>query len=156
MTVYNPFDAQPEPVQTVPDNPVSADAGNPRPTAVNGDGKVVITLKGGTGYDEPWVVIHAESVEDALAHFDDHEKLTQLLDRTKKAAGYFHGLSGGGAAPAQSAPAQTPAYQQPPADAPECPGPGWEFKSGFSKKNNKTWKAWMPPKGSNEPPVFFN
>jgi len=73
-----------------------------------------------------------------------------LMEKVSKAGAHF----------AAQGPKKAPAgggggRQDPPAGAPPCPGDGWEFKSGVSKNSGKAWKAWMPPKGSNEKPVFF-
>ena len=35
--------------------------------AENTEGKIVVTLKGGKGYEAPWIVIHANDVEEALS-----------------------------------------------------------------------------------------
>ncbi|BCP36420.1 hypothetical protein MINTMi198_17900 [Mycobacterium intracellulare M.i.198] len=117
------------------------------------DGKVVVTLKGGSGYDAPWIVVHASSAEDAESQLD--EKMVSLMAKTKKAARHFSGLGEDSkpAAPARQA-APAPA-QQPPAGSPPCPGDGWVYKSGVGKSNGKPWQGWMPPRGSDEKPVFF-
>lgn len=52
------------------------------------DGKIVVTLKAGRDYDAPWIVIHGDSVEDVLRHYDD-KKFAELMARTRDAARYF-------------------------------------------------------------------
>lgn len=37
------------------------------------DGKIVFTLKGGAGYDQPWIVISGDTVEEALGHLKSAE-----------------------------------------------------------------------------------
>lgn len=113
---------------------------------------VTVTLKGGAGFDAPWIVIHASDINDAYEQLsgDNASVLAKLMDRTRHAASHFTSL-GGGQAPA--APAARPG-QEPPAGVGEAPGPDWTFKSGVGK-NGKTWKAWMPPRGSSESPVWL-
>lgn len=36
-----------------------------------GDKAIVVTLKRGKGYDDPWLVVHADSVAEAKAHIED-------------------------------------------------------------------------------------
>lgn len=112
--------------------------------------KIVTTLKGGSGYNAPWVVIHSDTPEEAL-NVLKNEDIRELLDQAKKVGEYFGGASQAGPKNANSQPV---ASKQPPANAPECPE-GWEFKSGISKRNNKPWKGYFPPRGSNEKPIFF-
>ncbi len=111
---------------------------------------VTVTLKGGAGFDAPWIVIHAADLEDAYEQVsgDNATLLAKLMDRAKAAAKHF---TGGEASPARPAPAVASA---PPAGAGEPPGPDWTFKSGIGK-TGKPWKAWMPPRGSDEQPVWI-
>ena len=111
---------------------------------------VTVTLKGGAGFDSPWIVIHAADLADAYEQVsgDNATVLSKLMDRTKAAAKHF---TGGESAPARPAPQAATA---PPAGAGEPPGPDWTFKSGIGK-TGKPWKAWMPPRGSDEQPVWI-
>jgi hypothetical protein len=132
--------------------------------STDADGKVTMTLKGGSGFDAPWVVIHAADIPDAYEQLsgDNAALLVEVMNKVAKASKYFNGLYLVGtdtngniqtsAGPRQGAPRQS---QQPPAGAPECP-PGWEFKSGVSKNTGKPWKGFFPPRGSDEKPLFFN
>ncbi|MDK6577082.1 hypothetical protein QP281_24700, partial [Escherichia coli] len=56
--------------------------------AVDNEGKIVVTLKGGKGYEAPWIVIHANTIEEANAHLND-EKLAGLIKQTQKVAEFF-------------------------------------------------------------------
>lgn len=131
------------------------DSEKPAAPAVTQDseGKLVVTLKGGAGFDAPWLVYHATSVDDALALFADPGKLANLMERVQKAGAFFTGLApakaaqSGGGAPARPG-------SEPPAGVPAAPGPDWTYKTGVGK-NGKTWKAWMPPRGSDEKPVWL-
>lgn len=100
--------------------------------------KITVTLKGGAGYDAPWVVVHAANATDALETLND-EDLKTVLERAKKIGAFFAG----------GAPAQAPASNGQPAGAAQAPGgqtppEGYVFKSGVSKKNGRPWQAFMP------------
>lgn len=96
-----------------------------------------ITLKGGSGYDAPWIVIRANSVAEAQQHLED-EGLKTLIDQTKKVANYF---SGGGQA--KGGPKGQPQAAQEAPNGQQAPA-GYVFKTGKSKDTNKVWKAFMP------------
>lgn len=157
MTDFDPFapaadEAQAEAPAPAPEKPKKAPS---RPAKTpESDGKVVVTLKGGAGFDDPWIVIHADSVEDANAQLN--ADLVTLMDRTQSAAALFRGKAP--AKPASSNAAQRPARQDPPDGAPEKPGDDWVYRTGVTKSGpnaGKTWQAWMPPQGSDDKPVFF-
>lgn len=63
-------------------------ATNPLIVAAPSEGKVTVTLKGGTGYNAPWVVIHGSTVTDALNQINDAD-LAALLERAQRATTYF-------------------------------------------------------------------
>ena len=116
---------------------------------------VTVTLKGGAGFDAPWIVIHASDINDAYEQVsgDNASTLAKLMDRVRHAANHFTSLGGG--APKQNgggAPARP--GNEAPAGVPDAPGPDWTYKTGIGK-NGKAWKAWMPPRGSAEPPVWL-
>lgn len=118
------------------------------------EGKLTVTLKGGAGFDAPWIVVHAANVDDALEVFQGAAgKLASLMDRVQAAGKHFTGL-----APAKATGGSGGAPARPGAEAPEgtpaAPGPDWTYKSGVGK-NGKTWKAWMPPRGSDAQPVWL-
>lgn len=106
--------------------------------AENTEGKIVVTLKGGKGYEAPWIVIHANDVQEANDHLND-ENLAELIKQTKKVAEFFNGGANTQAANAPKgqpqASTQAPNGQQPPE--------GYVFKSGVGK-NGRAWKAFMP------------
>lgn len=147
----DPF-AQPTPAETYTTTTTKEN----RMTDDQNNAKVTATLKGGSGFDAPWIVIHGNTPAEVLSILEDTETKA-LLEQTQKVGQFFAGMAKPSAAPAQAsrgggAPAGA---QAPPAGAPESPGPGWVFKSGVSKAG-KPWKAWMPPQGSDEKPLFFN
>lgn len=103
-------------------------------TTQDSQAKIVTTLKGGSGYEAPWIVIHSDTADEALEVLQD-EKLKELIDHTKKVASYFNG---GSAKKSNGKPAgatQAPNGQEPPE--------GYVFKSGVGK-TGKVWKAFMP------------
>lgn len=99
--------------------------------------KIVVTLKGGSGYDAPWIVVHADDAQDALNTLND-ESMKELVGLTQKVGESFAGLKKGGSVSQGGKPAaatQAPNGQQPPE--------GYVFKSGIGK-TGKPWKAFMP------------
>lgn len=174
MTVTDPFATHADEAQQAPTDPWASDAeiaaaaaapAKKAPAkkvaakveAAPAESKHVVTLKGGAGFDAPWYVIHAESQAELeqLFNGDGASRTAALIERIHAVAQHFlkASPSGATAAPARAA-APAPA-QQPPANAPAKPGDGWEYKTGASKKTGKPWQAWMPPRGSNESPVFW-
>jgi hypothetical protein len=131
--------------------PASAPA--PRPASTS-EGKLVVTLKGGTGFDAPWIVIHADDAADALSQFDN--TLASLMEKAQHAAKHFGSLgspSGGGRPAAAGQPAGS---TEAPPWAPPKPFDDFVYKTGVSAKNGKVWHAWMPPqKGDARPAKFF-
>ena len=123
------------------------------PKSAEDGGKLTVTLKGGAGFDAPWIVIHATDVDDALDLFGDPANLATLMERVQSAGKFFTGL-----APAKAAPAAGGAPARPGNEAPAgvaaAPGPDWTYKTGVGK-NGKTWRAWMPPRGSDASPVWL-
>lgn len=155
MTLQDPFsDAPAEEAQSAPE-PAAPVAVADRPVAVPSEGKVVVTLKGGSGYDAPWIVIHASSVDDAYSQFDG--KLAELMTKVQAAGAHFSGQAP--AKPAGAAPAANgrPAgATEAPSWAPPKPYDDFVYKTGVSAKTGKTWHAWMPPqKGDNREAKFF-
>lgn len=103
--------------------------------------KIVVTLKGGSGFDAPWIVVHANDAVEAHNTLKDKsmEELVNLASSVGKAfaaTGSPANKRGGGQSNGKPAgAAQAPNGQEPPE--------GYEFKSGVSKKG-KAWKAFMP------------
>lgn len=117
--------------------------------------KIVVTLKGGPGYDAPWLVFHGNTVAEALDTVSAAEA-SGLMVAVGKAAEAFrtHANVGGvlGASPVSPAPQQqaAPAAPQsapqgpPGATSPTCPHGVKTYKT--SKPGAaKAWKAWMCP-----------
>lgn len=115
--------------------------------------KIVTTLKGGSGFDAPWIVIHADDAAEAVAVLRG-DSIEELLKATKEVSDKFNG----GQAPAQRQAA--PRTQGMPAGANE-PRPsdppmpeGWTYKTGVNK-NGKAYRAYFPPRGSQESPQWL-
>lgn len=51
---------------------------------------ITVTLKAGTGFEAPWIVIHASDVRDAISQIDTGDFAT-LAERTVSAAEFFRG-----------------------------------------------------------------
>lgn len=128
-----------------------------------GEGKVVVTFKGGTGFDAPWIVIHAEDASDALGQLDG--KLAELMQKTAQVAKYFHGQLGGARPPQGGGQSNGGGgYQQSggqpgrPDNANQAPNGQGEycqhgamvFRSGVNAQSGKAWQGHFcpQPKGS--------
>lgn len=172
MTEYDPFDA---PVSDEPtlatnstispweDNPKSADSFSVdvKPNLLPIDaGKVVLTFKGGTGFDAPWIVIHATDLQDAYNQTtgENATLLASVMSQVHKAGAHFtsngpvntgRGGNTGARSNAPQGATEAPSY------APPKPFDDFVYKSGVSKAG-KAWEAWMPPqKGDTREPKFF-
>lgn len=107
------------------------------------DGKISITLKGGKGYDAPWIVVSGDTVtevEQAMLQLGE----SRLIELTKLGSEALVGAVGGG-----SAGSNPPAAS----DRPAGVGADWTLREGTGK-NGKPWKGWFPPRGSTEKPVW--
>lgn len=109
------------------------------------DGKMTITLKGGSGFDSPWIVLYADDASDGLEQMQD-ENLKTLMDVVKRAGKHF---AGGDSKPAaQPQQGSTPPQQQPPSNVSDdertCNHGERVFKSGVNKQG-KPYKAMFCP-----------
>lgn len=114
------------------------------------EGKMTVTLKGGAGFDAPWIVIHAADAADALAQMQD-AKLKELMDVVKRAGSHFSGGQGNAGRPAAQQSSKPPQQQAPSGDAPKCEHGEMVFRSGVSQKTGKTWKAHFCPQPKGAP-----
>ena len=157
MTDIDPFADVPadDPAEAVT-TPTDTDPKENKPsmtTSSDSQNNLTVTLKGGSGFDAPWIVIHAGTPQDAIDVLNT-ESMKQLTELTQKVAGKFAGMGPGKSAPAQDSNGQPQASQQAPAGAPDCP-PGWTFRSGVSKASGKPYKGFFPPRGDDTKPIFF-
>lgn len=123
-----------------PDNTNNTNTDSKEETIMN-DGKIVITLKAGSGYDAPWIVVHASDVNEAGTILSD-ENFDALMAKTAERAQGFAGNmpqkpARGGAVP-QGKPAGA---NTPPNGA--TPPEGYEYRSGVGK-TGRPWQAFMP------------
>ena len=157
------FQQQPDPFAGAPAWQPADIAGNQiQPPATqtiafqSGSG-VSITFKGRAGFDSPWIVIHATSLEDAYQQvFEKATLLSKLMQQVKLGADYYSGLfnPGQSAQPQrQQREAAPPQAQQPPPGSPPCP-PGWTYKSG-SRNDGTPYQGYVPPRGIDAKPIWF-
>jgi hypothetical protein len=164
LTDFDPFENAPldadEPTPFEEPAPKPARKPKTNSVAVDGTSKAKVTLKGGPGYDVPWIPLVYGSIDEAHADLTNPEtkrKLAELFEVVAKANTLFakkvsefspqkpKTVGGAPTRPGQEAPAGTP----------EPPGPDWVYKTGVNAKTGKAWKAWMPPRGSDENPVWL-
>lgn len=152
-------------VDVQPEAAASAPATKPaarKASVEDSNGKVVVTLKGGKGYEAPWIVLHCDTVAEANGLLSD-DGLKELIDRTTKAGQYF-AKQGGVAAPAPAdAPAQASGGS--PYGAPQKPehisDKVWQLiqQGGTLKRGKNPSNPWMgiaPPKGQQGGITFIN
>lgn len=130
-----------------PDAEVQVDTKEIKVETSEQQGKMTVTLKGGTGYEQPWVVVHGKDSEDLLNTFDDPD-FAKVLERTRKASQFFVGTSPATQAPVATQPqAQTP--QQAPAgasgDGRTCRHGAMIHRSGFNAQRNSAWTGYFCP-----------
>lgn len=172
----DPFASAPDEAQTTPpeaeapqESPFDAPpAGAPEPTpevktekparpVAQGDGKVVLTFKGGSGYDAPWIVIHAADLQDAADQVEGENAmiLAKIMEKVQKAGSHFSSLaptkpsSGGNGGGQQRQGTPQGAQEAPGGEKRYCSHGEMQYKTGTSKAG-KPWKAFMcpTPKGS--------
>lgn len=145
MTTFDPFADDVETTETKTEDTKETKT----VTASAENSKLTVTLKGGAGFDSPWIVLYADDVADALSQMQD-ENLKALMDVVKRAGAHFSG--GGGNAPQarpqrpQQASGSTPPQQQAPGgESRQCAHGEMVFRSGVSQKNGKPWKGFFCP-----------
>lgn len=110
------------------------------------DGKISITLKGGKGYDAPWIVVSGDTVgavEQSMLELGE----SRLIELTNLGSKALIGAVGESAAPKGGGGSQEMG------DRPAGVGADWTIREGTGK-NGKPWKGWFPPRGSTEKPVW--
>lgn len=121
-----------------------------------GEGKLVTTLKGGASFTDPWIVLHAESLEETEEFFSEEnaKRVAALMERVQNAGKHFVKL-GGGSDTAAASPAQArsnaPAAAQsaPGGDTRQCKHGEMQYKTG--SKNGRTWKGFFCPSPKDTP-----
>ncbi|WP_078344679.1 hypothetical protein [Mycobacteroides chelonae] len=142
-TPDDPWASPPQGFAT-PEPPAQAPAA--KPAVPSDDGKVVLTFKGGKGYEAPWVVIHASSLGDAHDQVTGENAvlLAKVMTEVTKAGGHFARLNGGsptasGSPSAGGSNAPQAAQQAPNGEKQFCQHGEMEYKTGISKKSGKPY-----------------
>lgn len=118
--------------------------------------KIVSTLKGGAGFEAPWIVVHSDSAQEALDTLND-PAMKELMEQVKKAGKYFST----GAAPA-SAPTRGGGQPAGATQAPNNiePPEGYVYKTGITKSGKNAGKPWYAFMGANREdnldPIWLN
>jgi hypothetical protein len=117
-------------------------------TNISVEDPIIMTFKQSGGYEAPWVVLRATTVEEAkeLALRASQEG---LFDYVAKAAASFAATKGGAQAPRQQAPAQTyqaaPQQSAPQGDGRTCAHGPMLYKEGYNQQKGKAWKGYFCP-----------
>lgn len=89
---FDPFaddvDLQAQPTNDVWNTEEKKDNKSMNEITNNANAKLTVTLKGGAGYDAPWIVIYADDAADALTQLRD-PNIVELMDVVKKAGAHF-------------------------------------------------------------------
>jgi hypothetical protein len=151
---FDPFadDVQTDVAETVTETEPTNDVWNTEEkkesktvTVQNTEGKLTVTLKGGAGFDAPWIVLHAEDAQDALDQLND-KALGALIARTKEVATFFSGGTGNATQrPAQSQQQRPPQQSAPNGESKTCAHGEMTFRSGVSKSSGKPYKGFFCP-----------
>lgn len=118
------------------------------PVVPEGKLEIVTTLKGGAGYDQPWVVIHAGSIKESDALLD--QEFADYLAKVKRVAAHFNGggvpSQGNTNITVQSVSAPPAGATAPPSgETRSCKHGAMTYKSGVAKASGKPWQAFMCP-----------
>lgn len=145
-------DVQPEAAASAPSTKPAAR----KASVEDSNGKVVVTLKGGKGYEAPWIVLHCDTVAEANGLLSD-DGLKELIDRTTKAGQYF-AKQGGAAAPAPAGGGSPYGASQRPDHISDRV---WQLiQQGGTLKRSKNpsnpWVGIAPPKGQQGGITFIN
>ncbi len=140
-----PEPAPPAPATPAPETPKPAPDHRPRLVGNGPDeaGEVVVTFKGGQGYDAPWVVVHAPDAASALAKLD--QSMADLMSRVGQISLFFQTKVGeftGGAKPrGDGAKPQDVAKNAPSGEVKYCDHGTRVYNSGC--KDGKPWGGWF-------------
>ncbi|SIE28054.1 hypothetical protein [Mycobacteroides abscessus] len=124
---------------------------------VPGEGKLVTTLKGGASFTDPWIVLHAESLEETEEFFSkgNAPRLASLMERVQNAGKHFVSLGGGSTPTAPAAPAEPrsnapiPAQSAPGGETRHCQHGKMVYRTGRGAKG--VWKGFFCPTPKDTP-----
>jgi len=105
---------------------------------------VSVTLKGGTGFESPWIVLRGGTAEEVLGEVQKLDADDTFLEAVATVAKAFHRIY----APASAAPAQAaPAAQQQASNGPRLHPQGKKCESANCGQV-LTWQTWEKKDGS--------
>jgi hypothetical protein len=132
--------------EDVPDeDTASEDKPKEKVVTVGSEGKITVTLKGGKGYEAPWIVIHGSDAADILSTMSE-ENFPKLINWTATSSQRFQekcGNGGGGSTPTESNGRPYTATQAPSGDKKYCKHGEMVPRSG--SKNGKPWSGHFCP-----------
>lgn len=147
----------PDPFATEPDEAQQPETTNDVPPATPSEAPVSsddnfpvkITLKGGSGYDAPWLTHEFRSVDEAdeILNGPDGVKLAEVLAKVQAVAKFFvakneipkTGSQARSAGSASAGATDAPAWM---GSAPSCPHGPKKYVTKVSAKTGKPWHAW--------------
>jgi hypothetical protein len=145
----------------------SMEAGIPEEALSDRD-RVTVTMKGGAGFDAPWIVIHAKDVDEANKILDDtdqHGLVAKVISRSRAFADYY-GPSKASGSPANGFPrgvgtGYSQPVQQAPSGAPtaSCPvhGSALVYNQPFSSGNKQiSGRMACPERGCRAITIWHN
>jgi len=147
VSFEDPFDNAPldSTLVEVPTTTIAAVAVKPQ---TESDGKVVLTFKGGRDFDAPWIVIHANGLQEAhdFVVGENAALLAVVMERTQSAAKHFAGIKAPAAAAVEAAQPQRAApqgSQEAPGGAKRfCDHGEMVFKTGVAKATGKPYSLF--------------
>ena len=122
-------------------DPFAAEEAVVTPVGADDGEQIRITLKGGSGYDAPWITVDFPSIDVAYEKLSDtarKDRLMELFAITGGASSKFIETSGGYKPVAPSAASRAPqgAQSAPGGETRQCVHGEMVFKSGVSKAGN--------------------
>lgn len=144
----DPFATEPETTETENETKETETVANETVT-VTGGAEVTVTLKAGTGFDAPWIVLRAPDLATAKELLEgESDLLKSVMERTAQAGVFFASQMPSGAAKGgDGASAPTggrPARQEAPSgQSRDCKHGQMVYRSG--SKNGRTWEAFFCP-----------
>ncbi|WP_018687023.1 hypothetical protein [Actinokineospora enzanensis] len=129
------------------EEPAEVQIPSPRAPMDNGH-KVRVTLKGGSGYEDPWITVDGADVADAADQLSDGPSVDKLVKLTSTVARHFHKTYGAGkpatqAGGARQAGKPTGADEAPGGEKRYCEHGQMKFMSGVSKSSGKPYKGFF-------------
>lgn len=142
-------EAQTETV-AAPEAPKAAKKAPSKAAQGSGDqGKVSVTLKGGSGFDAPWIVLYGDTPAEVASQMD--EELAALATKTAKVAKFFQAQVGPSQAGRPQPGKPEAASQAPGGETKSCSHGEMVFRSGVNASTKKTWKAYFCPTPKDTP-----